>query len=289
MANLSESPIGADLNSRTVPKLIWSIIEQVWVDKGITFSQARPVGPITDPTIVWHIVRRLPGREGLERLKARHRITIPTIDGVTETDIWAQWHTTWYQFDIYHLSDPKVDELSLEFEELIFSMGSWLKKAGVIEFLFDEEVEDSLLQGSQKSVFVRSLRYMCILEVKHPIENPILQQAWIRLLTDRIYKEDIPVVRNLNSDQDLIPDTWPDTIFHVDKIPQGTLNASGDYLPNIDYVASEVDISGKAFIQWKKGMARPAPGSTYYITYSVFNEHRLLPVQTSSSKPIFIF
>jgi hypothetical protein len=264
------------MSPRELPQLLWEVIRRNWRDRDVTFTQAWPKQAPTGPTIAWKIHKRLPGMEGLERLKPRIRKEFRDPDGESVDQIWAQWHTVWYQFDLFDVTDPDVDSLADDFESLMFSLTGFLQSRGVKEFLFDEELEDAKA-AMRDDVFVRSYRYLCILERQYPKNLTALQEIFFQLLMDPTPRIDVPIVRGAGGVPDLLPDPWVRGIYYAARLPQGAIPATGDFLAGVDFELCGKD-TGEASLRFIEGRAQPDPGETYYVAYSIYTNTPRVPV-----------
>jgi hypothetical protein len=255
----------APITTRSLPRTIWTFISHAWNKKNINFTEDHPNDKILGPTICWKVHRRLPGREGTERNKPRLRRTTSIDYQTIQSEEYAQWHTIWYQFDIYDLSNPEVNDLADEFEDLIFSLGSVFKRLGVQEFIFDEEFEDHLLPKNQ-SVFVRTIRYKCILEKRYSKDTPLIQEIELKYFHNRIDHLGVEVTRGVDA-IDTLPDKWIYSLNSVADVAQSGMDDPSDYVAGIDYsVLGKTD--GTAQINWIAGRKHPVIGTKYYCCYT---------------------
>lgn len=279
---LSENSSSDPLSSRGLPRYLEDIIYRIWKEKGVAFVQEGPNKVVTGPTIVWKVYRRLPGREGLERYKPRQRLTTQSSSESIETDLYAQYQTIYYQFDIYDGSNTLADNLLEEFEALLFSLVPLLKNQGVSEFLFDEEFEDTRLKVNQDNIFVRSLRYLCILEKRYAISRSVLREIQLRLLADESVSQTVVLTRGTGGDTDPLPDLWVSAVYNVSLQALDALayqeSPPDGYIFGVDYTLTGDSSTGAGSLTWLAGGARPSPGASYYARYSLYKENGLIPI-----------
>lgn len=252
-----------------LPLIIWDIVETHWSDRDVEFTENSPRSDVERPTIVWKIYRKVPGKDGVETLKARVRTSTKTEDGLNIVEQSAQWMTIIYQFDIFHTSNQEVNILTEEFEDLLFSSTPTIKKLGASEFIFDEQLEDREVGGFEKQdIYKRTLRYRCILERKFIRVAPTIQQIWISPATQSKLVSNESIVRSPNSNKDRISNTWVTTVRYAAVIQQINLEDVGTYLQGVDFNIVKPSLyDGRSYIEWVSGMAHPSPNETYYISY----------------------
>jgi hypothetical protein len=272
MAHQIIPAIGQVLSHRTLPDLLWEIAQSAWGRRDAVFVQSNPKEHVDGPTITWKVHRRLPGRLGIEHLKPRQRTVSDDLLQMERTEKWAQWHTVWYDFHIHAKTAIEADKLAEDWESLVFSCQGILKQAGVDEFLFDEELPDDQLNTKQ-DIHVRRLRFLCIIERTYTKVVPLIRQVLLRVLNERILKDNEPIVRGSGS-SDEFPDPWVDVVYHVTDEPAILITEIGNYVHNVDFNLSKDD-DGTCSIEWIDGRSKPTEGSTYYISYSAFTSHPL--------------
>jgi len=262
------------LTPYSLPIAIWDLIEANWAHKGVSFTQEYPREPVTTPIIVWSIYRKVGGRDGLEINKPRLRGSFSDDTDPTITyDQYAQWMTTIYQFDIYHINNESANELTEEFENLMFHVTPILKELGTSEWLFDEQLRDvELNRPESQEIYRRTLRYRCILERKFikPVQN--ILSVWIQMgLETGLRQDNERVLRNSNIAKDRLSKDWVSKIWRITKeyqIDITTMYTSGSqYLEGVDYKVVLSAPDGASYIEWLPRGKHPMPGEEYYITY----------------------
>jgi len=261
----------------TVPLLIWDVLENSWGPKRVEFTQAFPTEKmIGGPRIVWKVYRRIPGREGLETLKPRARTaTRSAANPDAYIDVWGQWHTVIYQFDIFATDNNTANDLVVQFEDLMFQITSTLKSAGVIDWFFDEQLIDTETQATfSQQLCRRTLRYRCILDKRYTRQLPSFKSIWIRPIAGDILVTNEEVTRSTVAGQtyDALANSWVSSILAVDIVPVTSTASSGCYFENVDFVF-EVDLTlGEGRISWISGAKHPQPTEKYYVTYTYSDE-----------------
>lgn len=259
------------LSPYTLPLLIWDIIDNQWNGRDVDFTEMYPRSNVDKPTIVWRIYRRLPGREGLETRKPRLRGQTKQDDPALTEEQWAQWQTIIYEFAIYDVSNSSVNALTEDFEGLMYNITPILKSQGVGEWLFDEQVADEELgRASSQELYVRVLRYRCILERKYIKSVPNIMQVLLRTVHSYTPVDNEIVIRDSLSTRDTLSSKW---VYNVVRCsPNMDIGASSTVDPNVDYIQGVdfnlgVLIDGTSYIDWVPGAKHPKPGDTYYVNY----------------------
>jgi len=257
-----------------LPLAIWDLIEQNWTDKNILFTQSYPREDVKRPTIVWKIYRRVPGREGLETNKPRFRMQIEDVDDPSISyDQYAQYMTIIYQFDIFGINNASVNELTEEFDELMFYVTPALKELGVSEWLFEEQLIDTELERQvSQELYKRTLRFRCILERKFIKAVPTIQSIWVQQGIEAAQKkENELVIRGSSTTRDQLENLWVSNVWSVTKefkLEFSSVYTSGtQYLEGVDYNVVLIAPTGQSYIDWIQGSKHPLPGEGYYVTY----------------------
>jgi hypothetical protein len=299
MPNLGDNvPIGIDqlnihfnieknlpLTPYSLPLAIWDIVEKGWSYKDLVFTQAHPRENVEHPTIVWSIYRKIPGKEGVETNKPRWRgsVTDETDPG-TRYEQYAQWMTILYQFDIYDIDNESTNDLTEDFEELMFHCTTVLKDLGVSEWLFDEQLIDQELERRvSQELYRRSLRYRCILERKFIKTSQNIQSIWVRQGMDmNILAENEVITRGGMIPQDVLQNKWASSIWSITKeykLQFSSVYSSGtQYLEGVDFELIVTTPNGISWIKWLPKGIHPMPGETYYVTYFYKNVDLNYPI-----------
>lgn len=278
------------VNEYTVPLVIWDVLEDVWGKSRVDFTQAHPTDDnLSGPRIVWGIYRKIPGKDGLETLKPRARSAVRDPSNPDAyVDTWGQWYTVIYQFDIFTTDHNTANDIVLKFEELMFQITSTLKSAGVVEWLFDEQVLDDVTSGRYvQHLCKRTLRYRCVIDKRYTRQLPSFKRIWIKPISGDILVTNEAVVRtaSIGRDYDTLANTWVSSIVAVDTIPLATEASSGSFIENIDFI-TDINLStGESRLVWLSGAKRPQASSTYYVTYTHSREERYVEVGDPPRKP----
>jgi hypothetical protein len=262
------------LTPYSLPIAIWDLIEANWADKGVVFTQSHPRENVGTPTIVWSIYRRVPGRDGLEINKPRLRGTVPDEEDPTITyDQYAQWMTIIYQFDIYDIDNESTNDLTEEFDELMFHITPILRELGVSEWIFDEQLVDKELERAvSQEIYKRTLRFRCILERKFVKSVPIIQSIWTQLGIEANHMvENESVVRSDVLTKDRLAKNWISSVWSITKeykLEYSSISSSGtQYLEGVDFKITLSIPDGASYIEWLPRGKHPLPGEVYYVTY----------------------
>lgn len=225
------------------------------------FPKQRPNAPL----IAYRLLRRTPGMNGVERYKPRLRFWF-TNEDLTITEIWSQWMSCLYQFDICASSSDEADDLVYKFDTFLRNNVGKLLALGASEVVFEEQLEDALLPNTE-DIVVRSIRWLARLEQMEFRNEQSLSQVNIRVFEPSTEDYE-PVVRQDTID---IPDQLVQTYitqieFVSDYSPSGIARTM-DYVPNVDFLVVYDTRTNKTMIKWLEPGKRPAPGTTYYVRY----------------------
>jgi hypothetical protein len=203
--------------------------------------------------------------DDIETRKPRLRKIYHEDDG-TLTEIWSQWMTCIFQFDIVAPSAVEADDITWKFDWLLRNNVGHFLNLGASEMVFDEQLEDALLPRDNDNV-VRSLRWLVRLDNTSSTNKEALQLVRIRCLypQEDTYEQ---LVRGSAVD---LPDTLSQT--HVSKIlyvsdpsPSGIARTE-DYLPGIDFVIIYDPQTALTHLLWQEAGRQPAPGAVYFVRY----------------------
>ncbi len=263
------------LTPYTLPLAIWDIINAMWPQKSVTFTEDSPRQAVQGPTIVWKILRRVGGRDGLETNKTRLRGEFRDPDDPTLFyEQWAQWMTTIYQFDVYSTSNTAVNELMEEFEDLLINMVPRLKELGVSEFLFDEQISDVDLKDQNiQDVYRRTLRFRCFLERKVIKTPPVISSIWLQtgVKSSRIVWNE-QITRGSMTAKDSLSNKWVTSIGSITQYLRQDADShaptGSQFIENVDFRLCVTAPSGNSIIEWLPRAKHPQPGETFYVTYS---------------------
>jgi hypothetical protein len=253
------------LDYLTFPKAIGEVVRDTADFAGVQYVRDMPREPAAVPAIAYRLVSRVPGMDGIETRKSRLRFAFPNEDS-SVTEVWSQWMTCTYQFDVCHHTGPEVDDLGQQFDRLLRDSVGLFLKLGVSEFVFDEQVEDHLLVPS-KGISVLSLRWTARLENLEFRTSPTIQSLRLRVFQPQA--EDVEAVVRGDSveNADSLHQTFISAVMIVsDPSPSGIARLS-DYLQGVDYVVLYDPVTAQSALRWLDPGKRPSPGSTYYVRY----------------------
>lgn len=119
---------------------------------------------IDHPYITFHVISREPKTE----LKPRHREEINEISYDKEEQrlgaVFGQSFKCIVQFNIFASEYSLAEQVMERFEEMIFLYTGYLKKNGVGEILFKEQLADEAFDSYREILSVRNLRYYVEIE-----------------------------------------------------------------------------------------------------------------------------
>jgi len=121
-----------------------------------------PIQPFDAPYITYKIKSRKPKGE----IKARYRQEISdTSDGETRLgDIYGQKFECFVQFNFFAHGYNEVEELMDRFEDMMTTYTGYLKRNGVAELLFYEQLTDDDFNIFRQEISVRNLIYRVEIE-----------------------------------------------------------------------------------------------------------------------------
>lgn len=238
-----------------IPQLIRDCMKSSLLNK-VTFTRIYPDIPVTGPVIVWRLVRRVLGKEGIETKKPRIRGF-----GVAGNDklvtYWGQWTTAVFQFDLFHTSEDEADDLMRKFELFIMESRHILGMSGVDSFIFEEQLQDYSLP-TPKEIPQRSIRYVATMTSLYPVYTPRVHQISLSIAsTGEVDNKEM--TRSADA-EDLVG------IQYYRILSIGNTPDTVDYVAGVDYDLVEADSGTK--IVWLPHGLHPEGGANYYIRYS---------------------
>ncbi len=234
--------------------------------RGVAYGTAYPKIQGECPAIVYRLIRRTPGMDGVETRKPRLRHSVRNEDG-SITEIWSQWMTCLYQFDVCAETVEQVEDLLYQFDRLIRDNVGLFLSLGASEVVFEEQLIDQTLPLTL-DVPSRSLRWLARLEyLEHRTLSPIDQ---IRIRTFYPQQEDYErVVRGATTaDRDVLAQTYVSQVLHVSDTdsPSG-IARDDDYVEGVDFEVQYNAKTGQVALSWLEPGKRPAPGQAYYVRF----------------------
>lgn len=264
-----------------VPYKLWELIGPSFRQDGVTLTESFPHDTLRAPVIVWRLSERYPGREGRERLKPRLRMSKFSLDGTRVIEYYAQWNTCIYEFSVVTRSIVHSLELLSRLEdEILYAIPQMKERYGIDEIIFMGCNSPYILGTDEEQIAVATIRYRVILERVHRIEASSIQRIRQQGYAGSNRAVDIPVVRDAESNRDLLPHNRVVLVeaafdhpylsdMMVDENTLKTMEWPDEwqpYLSGVDFMVVQ-DSSGVCYVQWLPGRRNPEPGSTYYITY----------------------
>lgn len=266
------------LTPRSLPRFMQEVIITAWKGQDTAVKQEGLKEVITGPTVTWRLIRRLPGRDGVERHGARQRAVTPGKDSNQEINRYAQWNTMWYEWTAWATTPEAADDLADRLESTLMGLAPLLSSLGVINYYFDEESQEITdYEVKEDDIHIRRMRYVAVLERTYEINSPVLRSVFLKTLYNPTRVDSTSITRGTTL-TDTLPNKWLNTLYAVSAhfIHNASLttadltNANPPiYVNGIDYTISSLS-DGTCFIHWIPGMASPSVGSTYYVTYDYF-------------------
>lgn len=129
-----------------------------------TFNELFPNKKLDQSVISFKVVRRTPYKELKPTM--RHEVLEEATKANEERigTLYGQRMEYILQFNVFCSGYAKSESVMNNFEEAIFNYTSYLKKNGVIECLFKQQITDSDYEHFRKMCSVRHLQYEIILE-----------------------------------------------------------------------------------------------------------------------------
>lgn len=247
------------------PRILGQLVRIDPQFRSVEYTEDFPSDKPNTPIIVYRMVKRVPGWNGVETKKPRLRFWFRTEDNAI-MEIWSQWMTCIYQFDCCASSSVEADELCFNLDWFIRNNVGIFLSMGANELVFQEQLEDHLLERTN-DIKVRSIRWMARLESLEYRTTPVLNQVNIRVFEpqEEAYEA---VVRGPDTDTiDELQQTYiAKIVFVSDPSPSGTARTF-DYIPGLDFLTLYNEITQKTALKWQEAGKRPAPGATYYVRY----------------------
>jgi hypothetical protein len=258
---------GERLTVVTFPRFLGELFKQSGMFPDVQFTPEYPREPVKGDSIVWKVVRRVPGAGRMRERKPRIR-HVKYKPRIGEAVVhWAQVFTVIYQFDVISASNTRADELMEKFEQFMLLCAEHLSARGVWRCLFEEQIESDLLQIPQP-LAVRSLRYRVVLESVIEVPVPVVQSFNLRVSGGET-EEVVQIVRSSGNAEELdITDCA--VVFGVyDRDPSE--DGAMEYVCGIDWTLYKAPDSGVLYILWLEDGISPPVGSTYYVKVGIKN------------------
>lgn len=261
MPDLPYNPIDA----LELPRYIGSLIRDHADFQNIRYSRARPKERSQVPCITYTLVSRTPGHQGIEKYGARLRGYLPA-DGDHVVHVHGQLMTCVYQWDCYANTGEEADEVAWKLDWFLHSAVPHLLDRGVIAAVFDEELQEGLLNAS-RDFEMKSLRWVILLEHLRTKATPVIRNILLRVLSPQL-EETETLLRN--SGVETADHLAREKISHIicisDYSPSG-IAREFDYVEGVDYLVWQDPLRKRTSIQWLEPGKRPADGATYYVRY----------------------
>lgn len=266
------------LDPITLPATVGDLLRDDSDLRGIRYGKYFPKSVEEVPAIRYRLVHRVPGINRIETRKPRYRLSVKDEDGKT-LEVWSQWMTCVYQWDICAASLEEADSLTEQFDRFLRVCVGRLIQQGARDFIFDEQVEDTLLP-KVADVETRSLRWIGYLhQLEARVVDPI-DQVRIRVLAPTVDAVEAVVRGADNLTPDPLVQTYISHILFVsDPSPSGIARQE-DYIPGVDFDTVYDPANKKTWLLWIPAGRNPAPGATYYVRYLYWNAWTRLSLPT---------
>lgn len=111
------------------------------------------------PVITYKVISRKPKAELKPRIRQtiREKTNDPNDERVGE--IYGQKFECLIQFNVFASVYDIAEQVMEKFEEMIFTYTGWMKKNGVAELLFEQQLTDEHYDMFRQTISVRNIRY----------------------------------------------------------------------------------------------------------------------------------
>lgn len=254
------------LTPYTLPEVLREGLLASGLLPGVTFTEEFPKEAVQGTTIVWHIVRRVPGTEHLRERKPRIRPGEPILaeDGSLLTR-WGHVFTIIYQFDVIAATNVKANEVAAVFEDYMFAASQALVARGVWHCVFEEQLEDLTLPLPQ-GLAVRSLRYRVGLDRVLAVSTPLIRTILIAALQD-VQRGQVTLTRGTGV-LDVLDVENLSCIWRIDREdPDLHPGSEPDFQEGVDWRLLEEEGTRRHVLHWRPEGRQPAAGDSYVVTY----------------------
>lgn len=270
----------------TFPRCVGEYVRNDFAFNGVRYTNVFPTEESEVPCIVYRLIRRIPGMEGVETRKPRLRFVYQNDDG-TINQVFGQWMTCIFQWDCCALSTVEAEELVENLDSLLHSSVGTFLNLGVSEMVFEEQLEDNLLQRSD-NIKIRSLRWLVRTERREVKTSPTINSMRVTCFfpQEETYEQ---LTRNSSIlDPDVLATTHISNIIVVsDPSPSGIARTQ-DYILGVDFEYFYDPVTQRTFIVWLEPGKRPEPGAVYYVRFNHWTAFSTLHLPLSGKKPIFL-
>ena len=186
------------LSPTSLPYFLTDKVKEAWRGSwpDIELTSYVPDQDAKSPGISWKIHRRVPGKQGVNSIKAEK-----LYDTVRETtkdvvSIYRQYQTVTYEFVIHSRDGYELNVLTDDFEDLILTLVPELQSRGVENFIFEEEVRSGLIDGGrQQEIPKRILRYTAYCQKTFTLVHALLDSIQVESRTGVYETTDVVVFR----------------------------------------------------------------------------------------------
>jgi hypothetical protein len=266
----------------TFPKVLGEILrnDPEWGPE-FRYTNVFPKTPAEVPCVVYNMIRRVGGMDGIETRSARFRQSISNEDG-TITEIWSQWQTCVFQFDCCAESRTEAEDLAFRLDAKIRESKGVFLQLGASEMWFDEQLRDDILP-QVGGVETSSLRFGARLDQIEFKTWPGIQEIRCRVFSPQADAVEALVRGDDLKTKDKLTQTHISKIIYVsDPSPSGIARTE-DYLPGVDFEVFYNPLKGETALLWLVPGKRPAPGATYYVRYLYWNAFATLHLPSIST------
>jgi hypothetical protein len=153
---LSENPC---VNYLAFIELVKVAVRNMWGNK-VVFTAAYPDAKLDVTPVITHKINlREPGSVGSHReIKPRQRYTGRTDTGETY-QVWGQFFDYHIQFDVWGSTGDEADKTVGELEALLAQYTGYFMKKGVVQLIFERQLNDTATKAWRAELNNRSLVY----------------------------------------------------------------------------------------------------------------------------------
>jgi hypothetical protein len=121
------------------------------------------------PVITYKVIWRKP--KGELKPRVRQQINEITDDPNDERlgEVYGQKFDCLIQFNIYASVYDIAEQVMERFEEMIFTYTGWMKKNGIGEVLFEQQLTDENYDMFRQTISIRNIRFRVVVEKLHVI------------------------------------------------------------------------------------------------------------------------
>lgn len=259
-----------------VPQRMWSLLETYFEGKyKVQVSDTFPWEPVSQPTIVWRILKRKPGggKEGILQSRGPSYSHKRGTDGSGLVhEIHTQTFKVTYEFSIFAPSGAEADKFAWDLEQALWQLIGRIQEAlpGFAMSFSEQLGESSMALAKQESILVRTLRYEAVVPVRYEELIPELRQVEVYMKVGGILKENVRFIRETSSTRFDIPVEDGDALKLVYRIILDPGTGLKPLVEGTDYKIRTDPETGILYIEWLEDFGLvPAVGESFLVNYEL--------------------